>query len=52
MKNELSNICTSEAFGDIFKEPQKMSDSLGLEPVKLPRKKLPRRSCGAPVQKC
>ena len=43
VKNELFNIHTSEAFGGIFKEAQKMSDSLGLEPVKLPRRKLPRR---------
>ena len=43
VKNELSNIRTSDAFGDIFKEAQKMSDSLGLEPVKLSRRKLPRR---------
>ena len=43
VKTELSNIRTSESFESIFKKAQEMIDGLGLEPVILPKRKIPRR---------
>ena len=44
IKSELIDLRTTKKFADIFKEPQKMSDDLGLGYINFPRKrKAPRR---------
>ena len=48
VKIELINLRTTKKFADIFKKAQKMSDNLGLEYIKFPRKrKAPRRYQGS-----